>query len=264
MKTITTLAIALTMLTGCFTSWAITQATGSTGILDERVREEKVPAPEVHERLRVSLPLAPATALAAGSEPAPFALECSSTQSSTNAVYHSAFRYGGTFRKIAAVFFLMEAGFATTYYFAADHDKPDTQLAVGYFALDALGTAALAITPRKEIFRRTVEPVVSSIRPDCPAGLLLEIAGETFPVDAAGRIGELGEAALDAWMKTPSTPIRVSYHEHVADLQIGQNEVCTWNRTRHQDQSACPGYWSSAPLVATSLEVPMGTLTRGE
>ncbi|MBA3500307.1 MAG: hypothetical protein M4D80_01090 [Myxococcota bacterium] len=249
---------------GCFSSWAITQASGNQRILDERVRAEHVPVPGVHERLGVSMPLAPEYKIVpagVATEPLPFALRCRSTQTATDTVYRAGFRYGSTWKKVTALMLALEAGIAAAAYFGGDPTKPGTQVAVGFFGLDALGTAALLFVPRKEIYRRDVEPVVSTLRTDCPAGLLLDVAGETFPVDAAGRIGELGEAALDAWMRAPTTlPIRVTYREHVIDLAIGHNEVCTWNRTRHEDP--CPAYWVRSPAIAGSVEVPMGTLTQ--
>lgn len=265
---------------GCFSSWAITQAAGGQRILDEGVREERVPMPDVRERLHVAMPLAPqfrrvdapATSTATttarttvADEPQPFAFECRSTQTASDTVYRSGFRYGGRWKKVAAVMFAIEAGLAAAYYFGADREKPGNQLAAGFFGLDAVGTAALFFVPRKETYRREVAPVYSQIRSDCPAGLLLEIAGTTFPVDAAGRIGELGEAALDDWMRAPSTaPVRLTFRDRVIDLRLGQAEACTWNRLRHQDQSTCPAYWASAVAIAATLEVPMGTLTQRE
>jgi hypothetical protein len=85
-------------------------------------------------------------------------------------------------------------------------------------------------------------------------------------VDAAGHIGELGEAALDTWLQAqqPPSAIQVAYQDRVSELRIGPFEACTWNRARHQDQSACPQTWSSLMMVSTSLEVPMGTLTRAD
>lgn len=264
---------------GCFSSWAITQAAGGQRILDEGTREERVPMPDVRERLHVTMPLAPqfrrvdapatgATTdarLTVADEPQPFALECRSTQTASDTVYRSGFRYGSTWKKVTAVMFAIEAGLAAAYYFGSDRDKPGNQLATGVLAADALGTAALFFVPRKERYGRDVEPVYSQIRSDCPAGLILEVAGETFPVDAAGRIGEVGEAALDGWMRAPSpAPVRLTFQDRVIDLRLGHNEVCTWNRLRHQDQSTCPAYWSSGAAIAATLEVPMGTLTQPE
>lgn len=264
---------------GCFSSWAITQAAGRQPMLDEGVREERVPMPDVRERLHITMPLAPqfrpvdahTTSTTTGArttvadEPRPFAFECRSTQTASNAVYRSGFRYGGTWKKITAVMFAIEAGLAAAYYFGSDRNRPENQLAMGLIGADALGTAALFFVPRKETYRRQVEPEYSQIRSDCPAGLLLEIAGETFPVDAAGRIGEVGEAALDDWMRAPSpAPVRLTYQDRVIDLRLGHNEACTWNRLRHQTQAACPAYWAAGAAVGATLEVPMGTLTQLE
>ncbi|HLL23535.1 MAG TPA: hypothetical protein VK427_15465, partial [Kofleriaceae bacterium] len=190
---------------------------------------------------------------------------CTSTQTATDTVYRSGFRYGRRWKVVAAAMFVLEGSTAAFMYFGDNRDKVDTQLAMGFLALDAIGTAVIALIPRKEVHRRDEEPVTSPLRTGCPAGLLVEIAGETFPVDAAGRIGEIGEAALDEWMRAPSPAgVRVSYHNRTVDLQIGQNELCTWNRDRHQDQSACPSYWAQSPMVSANLEVPLGTLTRAD
>jgi hypothetical protein len=254
--------LALLLATsGCFTSWAITQGSGNQRLLDEGVRTDEVPLPGVRERLHVRMPFE--TQLSADAEPRPFAFECTSTQSARNTVYHSGFRYGRRWKIAAAVMFALEAGVAAAYYFGSDRDRPANQLAIGAASLDALGTAALFFVPRKEIFRNEEQGVYEQLRTDCPAGLIFEIGGESFPVDAAGRIGELGEAALDVWMLAPTAaPVRLTYHDRVLDLALGQNEVCTWKRLRHQDQSTCPAYWSAAPAVAASIEVPMGTLTQ--
>ncbi|HEU0035009.1 MAG TPA: hypothetical protein VFQ53_30495 [Kofleriaceae bacterium] len=256
---------------GCFTSWAITQSTGNQRILDEGVREERVPLPDVRERLHVRLPLTPtypATAVqpAAPADPLPFALECDSTQSARDAVYHSGFRYGKGWKKGTALMFLLEAGAAATYYFLADRTKPENQLATGFFGLDAIGTAALFFVPRKEIYRSDVVPVSTHVRSDCPAGLLIDIAGETFPVDAAGRIGELGLAALDGWMQAPTGPLRLTFGDRTIDLNIRASEQCAWNRARHAGERADQGCTmiSSVGSVVADLEVPLGTLTRAE
>nr|MBA3397015.1 hypothetical protein [Deltaproteobacteria bacterium] len=179
-------------------------------------------------------------------------------------VYHSAFRYGSKWKKLTAAMVLIEAGLASAYYFGTDRQKPEEQLAVGFFGLDALGTAVLFFVPRKEIYRVDVRPVTTHLRSDCPEGLVLEIAGESYKVDAAGGIGELGLAALDAWMQAPSGGLRAVFEDRTIDLPIRAADLCTWNQARRPgpqggQQAGC-GY--GAREVFAILEVPMGTLTR--
>lgn len=252
-------ALSLAMATGCFSSWAITQAAGGQRILDEGVRERSVPLPNVYERLLVAMPLV--VQIAPPSTRMPFRFRCEATQSGRDAVYHSAFRYGKRWKIATAMMFVAEAAIAAAYFFGADQQQPGNQLAAGAFAIDAVGTGALVFAPRKEIYRRDELPVTSHLRSDCPAGLVFEIAGETFPVDAAGGIGELGEAALDGWMQTPGGPIRLSFEGKAIDVRIGYGEQCTWNRSHHPDAAPCPRYLHTADIQA-SLDVPMGTLTR--
>jgi hypothetical protein len=246
---------------GCFYSWGVTQLAGKADGWNESVREEAVPQPDTRERLMVTMPL---TLAPAASVTDPFAFRCQSSQTASNKVYRNAVRYGGTWKKLTAAAFLIEAGIAAATYAFADRSKPAAQLAIGFFGLDALGTAAIFFLPRKEIFDSRTERVTDPFRADCPAGLVLEIGGDTFPVDAAGQIGNVGEAALEAWMLNPSLPIRLTYHDRVIDLPIGQNQVCTWLQVRGLDQSRCPTYWAAAPTVAATLDVPVGTLTRAE
>jgi hypothetical protein len=225
------LAIAcavLVMTSGCFTSWAITQATGGQRILDEKTRIERVPLDDAKERLHVLMPF---TAVATE----PYAFQCLSTQTATDAVHQSGFRYGSAWKKVALVMFVLEAGVAAATYFAADMERTENQLAVGLLGAEALGTAALVFAPRKEIYRQETKRVYSTIRRDCPDGIAVELAGETFPIDPAGRIGELGEAALEAWRREPaSAPARITYDHRTYDVRIGMSAV---------------------------FEVPLGTLT---
>lgn len=266
---ITALAVASG---GCFTTWVTVQATGNQRYLEEGAREEIVPQPGVREFLRVTVPLTERGPDANGDR-RPFELACASSQSATDSVHRSAYRYGGGWKKGMAVGFLLEGLAATAFYFSARADvdsgdpmresaAPAKRLAAAIIAADALGTAALAFIPRKEVFRTETRPAVTSLRDDCPDGLLLEIAGESFKVDAAGRIGELGEAALDAYMKAPTGAVRFSFAGTMADVPIGTVEQCTWLRTRHPGEpNACGTYGAGRTVTAASLEVPLGTLT---
>lgn len=300
---------------GCFASWGAVQIANGAHILEEGAREVTVPLPGVQERLAVSLPLAieldypasPASASAttktttattttatAGSpaaQPTPreFELQCETRQHARNNVHRSAFRYGKKWKYATATMFLIEAAVATASYFG-DRENPQNQLTAGVLALDAIGTAALFFAPRKEIYRTEIRNVSDRVRTDCPDGLTLDIGGEVYPIDAAGRIGELGVAALDAWMQAPGGPIRIAYAGQTADVVIGPAEQCAWNRSHHPDPASpaspaspadpanpaaappsgpgaqspsCPRYGPVPPRqVSASIDVPMGTLTR--
>lgn len=249
---------------GCFVSWGGVQAAKAHRILDEGGREVSVPRPGVEEMLVVELPLAGAPALA-----------CTTTQRGQDTVYRTAFRYGRTWKRVAATMFVVEAALAAGIYFA-DRDHRNNQLGAGLLALDAVGTAALALVPRKEVFRTEVRASVQPVRNDCPDGLVLDIGGESFPVDAAGGLGDLGAAALEAWMRAPAAPLRVLLDGHIADLRVGAAELCVWERNHPADPPADPpAAPAPAPSGATcstsglpprtafaSLVVPMGTLTR--
>jgi hypothetical protein len=209
--------------TGCFASWIGVQASGSARILEEGAREVSVPMPGVREVLAVHLPLAGSDVLELG---------CETIQRAKNTVHRTAFRYGKKWKYAAATMFVVEAAVATATYFG-NRDNPQNQLVGGVVALDAIGTAALFFAPRKELYRTEERPVSNRVRTDCPEGLALDIGGEVYPVDAAGRIGELGAAALDTWMQAPGAPIRISYAGQTADVPIGQPEQCAWNESHH-------------------------------
>lgn len=279
------LALACLATTGCFASWSLTQSTGNQRILDESVKQDRIPLPGAREHLRVTMPLAPqfpprafttsstttSTSSTQATTPAveptalPFAFECISTQTGSDTVYRSGFRYGSKWKTATAIMFALEAAGAAAILLAGDTDNPNTLIAAGIVGADALGTAALFFIPRKEILREDVEAVASTIRSDCPAGLTLHVGTETFAVDAAGRVGEYGESVLDAWMLAPTTSgPRLTYRDRAIELRIGEAEICTWKRTRHQDQSTCPYTWTSQRTIAAVLEVPMGTLTQIE
>lgn len=287
---------------GCFASWTAVQLTGGQRYLEEGAREVAVPQPDVREQLAISVPLAidlahppgqagaaatgtpatgtaatgaaaPGTPAASAPAPRPFAIGCESTQHASDQVHRAAFRYGRKWKYTTATMFVLEAAAAAAsaaYYFA-DRKEPQPLLAAGALGLDALGTAALFFAPRKEIFRTELRPVTSRLRDDCPDGLALDIGGEVYPIDAAGQLGELGVAALDAWMQAPApgAPLRVTLGGHAAEVQIGRAEQCAWNRSHHPEQpeqlSGCPPPGSLSPRVAAArLDVPMGTLAQVE
>jgi hypothetical protein len=186
--------------TGCFTSWVTARIAGTPGAWDENVREEKVPLPGISERLVVALPLAADK----------LRLRCHSLQSAKDAIYHTAFRSGSGWKKATGLMFLAEAAVGAAFLLTYNPEKPGPAVLGGFMAADAVGTGVLFLFPRKEIYRRDEKAVTTELRTDCPEGLVLDIAGEPFPVDAAGRIGDIGEAALDAWLEaglpTPAAP----------------------------------------------------------
>lgn len=265
-------AIALLALaSGCATTWITTQATGTAGLWDESVREVHVPQPGITEKLTVTMPLAieyepqqPQSdphALPPPRKPLPFALTCSSDQQGNDIVYHSAFRYGSRWKKGTAVMFLAEAALASVFLLEADA-HPDqagqNYLGAGFFAADALVTGVLFFAPREEIYRHDLAPVATHVRSDCPDGLQLAIGDTVVPIDAAGRIGDVGEAALDAWMKAPNAPVEVRFAGTSQPLALGLAEQCTWRR--EHDHEGC-GTMASSRSVTITIDVPPGTLT---
>ncbi|MBX3158063.1 MAG: hypothetical protein KF773_18995 [Deltaproteobacteria bacterium] len=266
----TAVAVALAVAGGgCFTSWAITQAVGGQRILDEKTRSEAVPIPGVKEELRVRLPLreellvTPAGSLEAP-RPLPFALDCRTNQFARDQVHRVAFRYGSTWKKIAVMMLVIEAGIAASVYLGNDQD-PGAQVVAGFFAADALASGVLALAPRKDVSGSETVPRTSPIRDDCPEGLELAIGGERYPVDAAGGVGEVGFAAIDGWMQQPIGRMDVILGDRAVPVIVGDLELCQWNRARHPPP---PGGGSDprCPLVLptsayATMPVPVGTLT---
>lgn len=196
--TIATIA-TVTASSGCFTSWAGMRLGGNPGAWDENVREETVPLPGITERLVVALPLRSPTV----------EIECNSIQNGNDAIYHSAYRYGSGWKKATGIMFLAEAALGAVLLATDANTKPGNVVLGAFLAADGLGTGIIFFVPKKEIYRRDEKAVTTSIRGDCPDGLALDIAGESFPVDAAGHIGEVGDAAFDAWLEEsqPAAPV---------------------------------------------------------
>jgi hypothetical protein len=264
---------------GCATTWLTMKVSGAEPIWDEGVREEVVPLPGLEEQLVIGLPLsgaskpdasqrsdAAAAAQPTPAPPTPLALTCRSQQRGRDAVYHQAFRYGSRWKKQAAVAFLLE-GLVAAALLLDDSGSTDRQIEGIYFGVDALATAGLFFLPRQEIYRRDERPVTTAIRTDCPDGLVVEIAGTDFAVDAAGQLGEEGELALDAWMTSaPSSALRVRLAGQAADLVITAEERCAWSAHHHPGQplASCP-YTGPRPTLATAaITVSPGTLSRAD
>jgi hypothetical protein len=267
-------ALLLLPLTGCFTSWVVIQASDSAKILDEGVHESKVPVGGVREELRVWMPFAvqhdppppsptggPGIGVGAAQ---PFALGCQVTQRGQDTVYHAAFRYGNTWKRAAVVMFAAEA-IAAALIYIDDRDSAGNQVTAAVFAADAIGTGLLAFAPRKEIYRTEQRPDDTLVREDCPSGLALEVGGKAFPVDAAGRLGTLGDTAVDEWMSRPGAPMDVTLAGQRVELPVGADARCTWNQEHHLAVGgvapACAQYRYKAD-VAVTISVALGTLTQ--
>lgn len=266
-------ATMVATLSGCFSFWGLTQVTGTQSAWEQNVREVSVPMPGVEDQLVVSFPLgfeyesvpyrSPSeTTPAPPPVKKPFQLTCSAQQRGRDTVYRSAFRYGSRWKKYTAISFLAESAIATAVLLGGDRDTPKVQLWGGFFALDAIGTAAIFFIPRKDIFQTAEKTVITPVRSDCPEGLVLEIGADSFPVNAAGRLGELGDAALDQWMAAPAGSLQLSLEGRTTLLLVGANEQCAWNRAHHPELTQPCGAYTMVPgTVAGSLSLPVGTLT---
>ena len=201
------LAVAIAS-TGCFSTWVGLQATGHPGAVDENVREERVPQPGVREHLAVSL-------VNGG-------FKCTSTQTASDIVYHSGYRYGSKWKKGAALMFLAEAALATAFYFSNPEDpgkRLSYQVGAAFLAIDAVGTGVIAFIPRKEIYREQSIAVTTPVRDVCPDGLSVQVANETYAIDGVGHVGELGEAALAEWQRSPSGDLLIDFEGRTAPLR---------------------------------------------
>ena len=237
------------LLSGCATSWITVQATGSQHLLDESAREVSVPLPGVQERINLTFPVT-------GTGGA-FQLRCDTFQRAKDVVYHSAFRYGRKWKIMTGVMGVLEGALGALLLRDRD-EKPEFWLYGGFLAADAVVTAALFFAPRKDVFSTAERPILTSVRQDCPDGTMLSIGAERYPVDAAGHIGEVAEAALDAWMKEPMGPLQLEVAGQVQRVEINAPEQCLWRRT-HGGDACYQGL--GLPTVLTSFEVPVGALS---
>jgi hypothetical protein len=253
------LAMTLLLLGGCATTWIGTQVTGTQRAWEEGAREATVPLPGVQERINVKLPLGLIYEAKVLGMIKPLELGCSVHQRANDVVYRSAFRYGKRWKIMTGIMALTEGALAAAFLMSRD-EKPEYWLYGGFLAADALVTAALFFIPRKEIYAKEERSVVTPVRSDCPEGLLLSIGADRFPVDAAGRIGEIAEAALDAWMSEPMGPLQLEVAGQVQRFEIGAGERCVWNREHHPELPPC---YSGVALrsVLLSFEVPVGALS---
>jgi hypothetical protein len=208
-RALSLVALSGVALSGCATGWIMTQAVGGQRALDEGSHDVHVPQPGIEEHLTVSM------------APMADSLTCQVAQGGHDIVYHQAFRYGSRWKKTTAIAFLVEGALGAVLLLTASDKEPNNYLYGGFLALDAVVTAPLFFIPRKEIYRHDDVYVTTPVRTDCPEGLALEIDGNAYPIDAAGRVGELGTAALAEWAKTRASSLRVTLGGQERDLVAG-------------------------------------------
>ena len=196
--------LPLALLSGCATGWIVTEASGQQRLLDENVHEVRVPQPGIEEHLTVSL------------APNATAFTCAVDQTAPERVYHQAFRYGSRWKKTAAVMFVLEAAAGAALLLTADDQHVGNYAYGGFLALDSALTLPLIFIPRKEIYRTDDTVTTTAVRGDCPDGLAVAIGEDTYPIDAAGNVGDLGRAALAA----STAPLRVSIAGQQRDLYV--------------------------------------------
>ena len=248
MKPLLALALAA-QLSGCATSWFIVQGTGTQSSLDEDNHEVSVPQPDFTEHLSVRMPVATAYQMTPGVNggPAvrgaelPFKFACSRTQIGQNQLVRHSYRYGSRWKKTAIIAVLLEGAISALGLLSASQDKPDGYLYGGYFALDALLTLPLIFIPRKEISAESRVTVTTPLDDSCPEGLAVELAGQSYPINAAGRVSADAERVIAQWRTNPnpSDALEVSFAGQRRELRL---------------------YGGVDPSV--ELAVPPGTLTR--
>lgn len=257
MRALLLAAALLLALPGCFTTWATLRVAGYPGAVDEDVREERVPLPGISETLVVSLPMENVSST-------DVRFRCAVDQHGRDAVYRAAYRYGRGWKKATAIMFVAEAALGSVLLLTTPRDHESYaayMLGGGLLAVDALGTGALFFAPRKEIYARTEVPVTTHVRDACPDGVVVEIGGESLPINAAGRLGDAATTAFDQWMQSPTGSLVVSYSGRSALVNVTDAMRCEWRRQRSQNPAVeppCVGYPS---VLAARIDVPAGTLS---
>jgi hypothetical protein len=260
---------------GCATTWTVSQIAAGRPPIDENAREEAVPIPGVEERLEVVLHLSgrppPLTASSSGQTAAPqqpthgpLEIDCAVTQHGRETVYRAATRYGKSWKKWTAAFFLLEGLAGSLLLLAGDDSAGRIGWGV-YLAVDALGTGALFFAPRRDVYEQKEREVVTRVREDCPAGLLVEVDGRVVPVDAVGGVGDLGQALFERHLVGTQTPIRVRVGDSVVGVDLTADDRCAWARKRQHDaaETLCTGGasgYGGRSSVRVVLDVPLGTL----
>jgi hypothetical protein len=273
-------AAAVALCGGCATFWGFSQALSGRPPFEEDSREQAVPLPGVTEQLGVVLhlegkPLPPAatgttaapktTAVPAPRDPE---VECVVAQTGREQVYRAATYYGRTWKWMTGISFLIEGALGALYLIAGD--RTTHYVYGGYFAADALVTGILFFAPRRHTYDRSERKRSVRVRSDCPAGLLLEIAGRPVPVDADGQLSPLTLALLERHITTVPEPIRVRLGPYAGELTLDPALRCEWARRRSlpaatelckmagASESSTRPDRASLPLV---LDVPLGLLT---
>ncbi len=270
------LSLALAVASsGCATTWAISQAAAGRPPIDENAREEAVPLPGVREQLEVVLHFSgrpiqkPAGTSSSAPTPqprtdGPLELDCALTQHGHETVYRASTRYGKSWKKWTAVFFVLE-GLSGAALLAFGDDTAGTIGSGIYLSLDALGTGILFFAPRRDVYEQKEREVVTNVRNDCPEGLLLEVDGRLAPVDALGGVGELGQALFEQHLKGSAEPLRIRVGDQVSEVYLTADDRCRWARGRQDEAAAaiCAEGASSYRGRASArvvLDVPLGSL----
>lgn len=271
MKHVACAALAALSMTGCFTTWVTLRAAGYPGAVDENVKEQRVPLPGLDEKLVVSL--ATDQINASG-----FSFACSAAQHGRDAMYRASYRYGRGFKTGTAIMLIAEAAASAVFLLTEPKNEANKPLQVAggvFFGIDALGTAALLFIPRKERYERTELNVETPLRSVCPDGVMVEIAGETYPLDATGSLGEVGSAAFDQWMASPSGSLLVTFAGRTAMIDVSDADRCVWKAARNAPAPAATAQGSAAPAapnyavqscgavphtLAAVIDLPVGTL----
>jgi len=105
--------------------------------------------------------------------------------------------------------------------------------------------------------------VITPLRSDCPDGLVLEIGGDSFPVNAAGRLGELGENGARS---VDGGADRIAAGQPRRPFDCCSSSVRTSSArgtARHHPEQvqACGAYGALPRRTSASIVVPAGTLS---
>jgi len=259
---------------GCATTWTISQIAAGRPPIDENAREQTVPIAGVEERLEVVLhlwgrpPPKPATGTSQTAAPrqrtdGPLEIDCKVTQHGRDTVYRAATRYGKSWKRWTAIYFLLEGVGASALLLAGDGSAGEVAGGV-YLAIDALGTGILFFAPRRDVYEQKEREVVTHVRDDCPAGLSLELDGRQVQVNAIGGVGELAQTLFERHMTQTEAPMRVRVGDRAVDILFSAEDRCTWARKRNHEaaQSLCTGSngYSGRSAIRVLLDVPLGTL----
>jgi hypothetical protein len=272
--------------TGCATLWAgVKLTTGASIAPHENARRETVPTPGLNEELEVIIypaglpktassttssasgtaPTAPAsgtgTSATAVSTPAPQVV-CEVRQGGSETEYRASTRYGSRWKFATAVWFVVDALGAVAYYIQRE-EEPGAILASGFFAVDAVGTAALFFAPSRDEYTAAESYRSWTVRSDCPDGLTLVVGGRSVPVDAAGALGFLGEEALTEAMAEPASVIEVQIGAWSGVIRPDPSQRCAWLRARRSPQSreVCTAATTRGRAPRVVIPVAPGALT---